>query len=81
MVGLARVQSDGVFVVYFQEMLVRPDYQHQGVGKALLDLYDRTFGDYPRQVAVTDSEWARNKLSKRGFREEPAALSRTRPWE
>lgn len=79
LVGLARVLTDGVFVAYFQEMLVHPDYQHQGVGKELLDHYDRAFGEFRDQVAVTDADWARNKLSKRGFQVEPAALSRTRP--
>lgn len=79
LVGLARVLTDGVFVAYFQEMLVHPDYQHQGVGKELLDHYDREFGEFQDQVAITDADWARAKLSKRGFQVEPAALSRTRP--
>lgn len=79
LVGLARVLTDGVFVAYFQEMLVHPDYQHQGVGKELLDHYDREFGEFQDQVAITDAEWAKKKLNKRGFQVEPAALSRTRP--
>lgn len=79
LVGLARVLTDGVFVAYFQEMLVHPDYQHQGVGKELLDHYDREFGEFQDQVAITDADWAKKKLSKRGFHVEPAALSRTRP--
>ena len=54
------------------------DFQHQGVGKELLDLYDRAFSDFQMQVIVTDADWAGKKLGKRGFRSEPAALSRTR---
>ena len=80
LVGMARVFTDFLFVAYFQELLVHPEYQHQGVGKEILDLYDRTFSGFPFQVAVTDVEWARQKLSKRGFRTEPDALSRARPY-
>jgi GNAT superfamily N-acetyltransferase len=79
LVGLARVLTDGVYVAYLQEMLVHPDYQHQGVGKELLDRYDQSFGSFANQVAVTDADWAKQKLSKRGFRTEPAAMSRSRP--
>jgi GNAT superfamily N-acetyltransferase len=79
LVGLARVLTDGVYVAYLQEMLVHPEYQHQGVGKELLDRYDQSFGTFQSQVAVTDADWAKQKLSKRGFRTEPAAMSRKRP--
>lgn len=80
LVGLARVLTDGVFVAYFQDLLVHPAYQHQGVGKGLLDLYDRDFGEFKSQVVVTEVEWARAKFVKRGFHGEPAALSRSRPF-
>jgi len=80
LVGLARVLTDFVFVAYFQELLVHPAYQHQGVGKELLDLYDLAFGSFKSQVVVTEVEWVRTKFEKRGFHSEPAALSRLRPW-
>ena len=79
LVGLARVLTDGVMVAYFQELLVHPDYQHQGVGKELLDRYDREFENFRHQIAVVPLEWARHKLEKRGFRSEPDAMSRMRP--
>ena len=78
LVGLARVLTDGVFTACLQELLVHAEYQHQGVGKELLDRYDLSFGEFREQVAVTDIEWVRQKLGKRGFRAEPAALSRKR---
>jgi len=78
LVGLARVLSDGVFDVYLQDLVVHRDFQHQGVGKELLDLYDELYGDFQTQVIVSDAAWAKNKLGKRGFQVEPAALSRTR---
>lgn len=78
LVGLVRVITDRVFVAYLQELSVHADYHHQGVGKELLDCYDRSFGDYALQVSVVAEEWVRHKLDKRGFRAEPAALSRVR---
>jgi GNAT superfamily N-acetyltransferase len=78
LVGLARVLTDHVSTAYLQELLVHADYHHQGVGKELLDCYDRAFGDFAQQVTVVAEEWARQKLGKRGFKTEPAALSRSR---
>jgi GNAT superfamily N-acetyltransferase len=79
LVGLARVLTDGVSVVYFQDLLVHPAYHHQGVGKQLLDLYEEAFGQFRCQVVLTEVEWVRAKFEKRGFHREPAALSRPRP--
>jgi GNAT superfamily N-acetyltransferase len=83
LVGLLRVLTDQVFVAYLQELLVHADYHHQGVGKELLDHYDRAFANFAVQVSVVAEDWVRRKLDKRGFRAEPAALSRVRaltPW-
>lgn len=77
LVGLARALTDGVFVTFFQELLVHPGFRHQGVGKELLDRYDQHFAHIQNQVAVTEDEWARQKLAKRGFQAEPAALTRS----
>jgi len=76
LVGLIRVLTDFVSVAYLLELSVHPDYHHQGVGKELLDRYDRTFGDFAVQVSVVAEDWVRNKLDKRGFHAEPSALSR-----
>lgn len=80
LVGLARVLTDGVSVVYFQDLLVHPAYHHQGVGKQLLDLYEAAFGQFRCQVVLTEVDWVRAKFEKRGFHGEPAALSRSRPF-
>ena len=78
LVGLTRVLTDFVFVAYLQELLVHHDYHHQGVGKELLDSYDRAFGDFAVQVSIVAEDWVRKKLDKRGFHAEPSALSRMR---
>lgn len=36
LIGLVRALSDGETIVYVQDLLVSPDHQRQGVGRALL---------------------------------------------
>ncbi|MCB9684285.1 MAG: GNAT family N-acetyltransferase [Alphaproteobacteria bacterium] len=59
LIGLARVVSDEVAIAWLQDLLVRPDHQRTGLGKALIAkaqerfAHVRTFGlltdDEPRQ--------------------------------
>lgn len=79
LVGLARVLSDGVWAAYVLELLVHPDYHHQGVGKELVDRYEQAFGHFRHQLIVTETDWVREKFMKRGFHDERDALSRRRP--
>ena len=37
LVGLARAVGDGETVVYIQDVLVHPDYQKNGIGRALVE--------------------------------------------
>lgn len=56
LVGLARSISDGVTVVYLQDVLVHPDEQRRGVGRLLLE---ELFAGYPevrQRVLLTDDE-------------------------
>jgi len=79
LVGLARALTDGVFIACLQDFLVHPDYQHQGIAKGLLDKFELTFGDFYQQFAMVGSDWAKEKLKKRGFHIEAAAVARNRP--
>ncbi|MGQ7352971.1 GNAT family N-acetyltransferase [Quadrisphaera oryzae] len=54
--GLARVVSDGVSIVYLQDLLVHPDHQRRGVGTALVRAVLRPFGGVRQQVLLTDDE-------------------------
>lgn len=38
LVGLARALSDLVYVTYLADLVVHENYQHQGIGKQLIDL-------------------------------------------
>lgn len=54
LVGLARVLSDEVAIFYLQDLLVHPDHQGQGIGKALLqDCLDR-FRHVRMKILLTD---------------------------
>lgn len=78
LVGLLHVLTDFVWMAYIQELMVHPEFHHQGVGKELFDRYDQTFGHFRHQLIVTETDWVREKVAKRGFQNEPAALSRWR---
>lgn len=70
LIGLARTISDGLTVVYIQDILVSPEYQRQGVGGALLDeVLTRT--QHIRQlVLLTDAEQGqRDFYESRGLTE------------
>jgi len=78
LVGLLHVLTDLVWVAYVQGFLVHPEFHHQGVGKELFDRYEDEFGHFRHQLIVTETDWVRVKFVKRGFHDEPAALSRWR---
>ena len=54
LVGLARCVSDGVTIVYIQDILVHPDCQRRGLGRVLVqDCLDR-YEDVRQKVLLTD---------------------------
>lgn len=54
LIGLARGMSDDVSVFYLQDILVRPDWQHRGVGRALLGNCLDRFDHVRQKVLLTD---------------------------
>ena len=54
LIGLARCVSDDVSIVYIQDILVHPDHQRRGVGRALVqDVLDR-YAHVRQKVLLTD---------------------------
>lgn len=56
LVGLARALSDGATICYLQDVLVLPEHQRTGVGRALVEA---VLGHYPavrQKVLLTDDE-------------------------
>lgn len=81
LVGMARVVGDGVTVAYIHDLLVDPEHQRRGIGRALLtEVLDET--SHIRQVYITtdDPLWNRHvvKLYRSlGFRPPPSDLGCT----
>jgi len=55
-VGLARSISDGAYIHYLQDVLVRPGYQGRGIGKALLENVLDRFKHVRTHMLLTDDD-------------------------
>lgn len=56
LVGMVRTVSDGVTVVYVQDLLVLPSNQRTGIGALLLDAVLQRYGRVRQTVLLTDAE-------------------------
>ena len=70
LIGLARGLSDDVSIFYLQDILVRPEWQQQGIGKALLDDCLQRFGHVRQKVLLTDDEERQHRFYRAlGYRD------------
>lgn len=70
LVGLARCLSDDFSIFYLQDLLVRPERQQQGVGRALLDTCLRRFDHVRQRVLLTDDDEHQHRLYRSaGYRD------------
>lgn len=53
LVGLVAAMDDGIMTSYVHYVLVNPDYQHNGIGKTLINMIKDTYKDYLRIVLVS----------------------------
>ncbi|KUG51519.1 GNAT family acetyltransferase [Serinicoccus chungangensis] len=56
LLGLARVISDGATIAYLQDVLVRPELQREGVGRALVVAALEPFSQCRQKVLLTEDE-------------------------
>ena len=56
LIGLARGLSDDVSIFYLQDILIRPDFQRQGIGRKLLGNCLERFEHVKTKVLLTDDE-------------------------
>jgi len=58
LVGLANAISDGHLVVYYPHLLVHPDYQGRGIGRALMARMVTRYADFHQQTLLAVAEAA-----------------------
>lgn len=56
LVGLISAMDDGIMTAYVHYLLVRPEYQHFGIGKRLVEMVKEHYTDYLRIVLVAYNE-------------------------
>lgn len=70
LVGLLRTLSDGLTIVYIQDVLVTPSHQRAGIGGALLDRVIDETAHIRQAVLLTDDDPAQRAFyESRGLRE------------
>ena len=68
--GLARIVSDGATIAYLQDVLVRPEFQRQGLASELLRQVFEPFAGVRQHVLTTDAEAGQLAFyESQGFRE------------
>lgn len=53
LIGLMTAMSDGVMNVYFQYLLVKPEYQKMGIGRKLVDSMLQCYDGYLRKALIS----------------------------
>ncbi|MCJ7657474.1 MAG: GNAT family N-acetyltransferase [Candidatus Atribacteria bacterium] len=56
LVGLGNAISDGYLVVYYPHLLVHPDYQGKGIGRIIVDRFQKKYGNFHQQVLTADGK-------------------------
>jgi len=52
--GLGNAISDGYLVVYYPHLLVHPDYQGKGIGRMIVDRFQKKYGNFHQQMLTAD---------------------------
>ena len=56
LVGLGNAISDGYLVVYYPHLLVHPDYQGKGIGRMIVDRFQKKYGHFHQQMLTADGK-------------------------
>ena len=66
LIGIGNAISDGFLVVYYSHLLVHPDFQRQGIGSEIMNLWLKKYSDFHQQVLIADGR-AIDFFKKHGF--------------
>lgn len=55
LLGIIRVVGDGYSIIFIQDILVRPEYQYQGIGTALLRKILEIYKNVYQKTLLTDN--------------------------
>lgn len=68
LVGIIRVVGDGYSVVFIQDLLIRPEFQRQGIGRALMKrIIDEYKGVYQMHLLTDNTEKTIGFYKSMGF--------------
>ena len=56
LVGFVRCVGDAEYILYVQDLIVKPEYQRKGIGKELMRLVSEAFPAIRQFVLITDSD-------------------------
>lgn len=56
LVGIGNAISDGFLVVYYPHLLIKPEYQRQGVGQQIVEILKQRYEGMHMQMLVADGE-------------------------
>ena len=56
LVGIGNAISDGYLVVYYPHMLVHPDFQGRGIGRAMMEAMQTVYGSFHQQMLTADGD-------------------------
>lgn len=81
LIALGRAISDGVFTVYFPDLLVKPEWQNKGIRGQMMNILLKHFEGFHNQVLIAEDEVARAFYLKQGFKAEGNAMSILCPFK
>ena len=55
LIGIIRVVGDGYSIIYIQDILIYPEYQHKGVGTALMKTVLEMYQQVYQKTLLTDN--------------------------
>lgn len=69
LIGLIRVVGDGFTIIYIQDILIKTDYQRQGIGNQLISLVIKKYQSVRQKILLTDNQaHLKDFYNKNGFK-------------